>query len=85
MCRCCVLVLDAVVLSCLYSGYGNIPGGAGGGLIRLAVSGTLTINGVISANGVNGGVNDYYDQSQGGGGSGGSIWLTADTLAGTGE
>ncbi|HPS54747.1 MAG TPA: hypothetical protein PLP05_04035, partial [Sedimentisphaerales bacterium] len=67
------------------SDYGNLPGGAGGGAIKLVVSGALTIDGSISANGINGGVSDYYDQSQGGGGSGGSILITAGVLTGTGS
>ena len=67
----------------LGSGGGNNNsglGGAGGGAIRLNISGNLTLNGSILANGnvgasVCGG---------GGGGSGGSIYLTAATLAGSG-
>lgn len=52
--------------------------GAGGGIVRLIVSGALLVNGRISANG-NAGVGQG-----GGGGSGGSVWLTAGTLAGNG-
>ena len=52
-------------------------GGAGGGALRLAVTGTLAVNGSVSANGKNGDVNS-------GGGSGGSLWITAGTLAGSG-
>ncbi|MGA2180363.1 MAG: carboxypeptidase-like regulatory domain-containing protein [Verrucomicrobiota bacterium] len=52
-------------------------GGAGGGALRLAVTGTLAVNGRVSANGKNGDVNS-------GGGSGGSLWITAGTLAGSG-
>jgi hypothetical protein len=61
-------------------GAGSIggPGGAGGGAIKLTVSGTVNINGVVSANGANG-VN-----SRSGGGAGGSIWITAQTLTGSG-
>jgi hypothetical protein len=67
----------------LGSGGGTAPpnsiGGAGGGLVRLTVSGTLNISGRISANGSNGtGV-------AGGGGSGGGIYLSATTLAGNGS
>ena len=66
----------------LGSGGGNISatlGGAGGGYIRLIVSGTLTIptGGVISANGGDSGLGA-------GGGSGGSIYITAGTFAGNG-
>ncbi len=52
-------------------------GGAGGGVLRLTVTGALAVNGRVSANGKNGDVNS-------GGGSGGSIWITASTLAGSG-
>jgi RHS repeat-associated protein len=48
----------------------------GGGVIRLIVSGTLTNNGVISANGSGSGNNS--------GASGGSVWVTTGTLAGSG-
>jgi hypothetical protein len=61
------------------SGSGTAPrGGAGGGALRLAVTGTLAVNGRVSANGKNGDVNS-------GGGSGGSLWITAGTLAGSGN
>lgn len=53
------------------SGY---KGGAGGGVIRLLVTGVLTIDGLVSSNG-------GTASSYGGGGSGGSIWITAATLA----
>lgn len=60
-------------------GYGTLIGGsAGGGALRLSVGGTLTVDGQISANGESG----LQDNS--GGGSGGSLWVTADTLAGSG-
>ena len=48
-----------------------------GGVVRLIVDGTLEVEGQISANG-NGG------DAHGGGGSGGSIYLTVGTLAGDG-
>ena len=54
------------------------PGGAGGGAIRLTVAGTLQLDGAISANGLAG-------EPQRGSGAGGSIWITADTLAGSGS
>jgi len=53
-------------------------GGNGGGAIRLDVSGTLTLDGVISANGNDGG-------EDGGGGAGGSIWVTVGELKGGGR
>lgn len=54
-------------------------GGIGGGKIRLDTTGTLTINGAISANGATG-----SGSFGSGGGSGGSIYITTRTLAGTG-
>jgi hypothetical protein len=59
------------------TGYGQ-AGSAGGGAICLTVSGTLTLNGALSANGA------YNPPGYSGAGSGGSIWLTAGTLQGTG-
>jgi hypothetical protein len=64
------------------SGGGNYavgsPGGPGGGAIRMNVSSVLRVNGRISANGGAG-------IAQGmGGGSGGSVWLTAGELVGVG-
>ena len=50
----------------------------GGGAARLRVSGSLTVDGRITANGNDG----TYDRS--GGGAGGSIWVTARTLSGHG-
>ncbi|MEY4744384.1 MAG: hypothetical protein RL272_329, partial [Candidatus Parcubacteria bacterium] len=52
----------------------------GGGLVRINASGTVTLNGTISANGLNGAVSG---SNAGGGGAGGSIFVTAGTLAGT--
>jgi len=64
------------------SGGGNFSpysaGGSGGGAIRLTVTGTLQMDGTISANGGNG------SGTGGGGGSGGSIWLTVGNLSGAG-
>lgn len=57
-------------------GYGE--GGKGGGAVRLNVVGTLTVDGTISVNGMQG-------TSHGGGGSGGSIYLTVGTFAGAGN
>ena len=50
----------------------------GGGAIRLRVGGALSVNGSISANG-----NAALIEG-GGGGSGGSVWLTARAINGTG-
>jgi RHS repeat-associated protein len=54
-------------------------GGAGGGAIRLQVTGTLTLAGRISAN-ATAATGAWYP----GGGAGGSIWITAGRLAGSG-
>jgi hypothetical protein len=52
---------------------------AGGGALRLGVLGTLNVTGNLSANGVAGA------QDNSGGGSGGSVWITAGALSGTGN
>lgn len=61
------------------AGSGSGLGGAGGGAITLVVSGTLTVSGVLSANGKDG--TPGYGA---GGGAGGSIWINAGTLSGAG-
>jgi len=53
-------------------------GSEGGGALRLSVAGTLNVNGNISANG------DTGLQDDSGGGSGGSVWISAGTLSGAG-
>jgi hypothetical protein len=63
------------------SDYGR-PGGAGGGAIRLSVTGTFLVNGRVTANGRDGVVDGLYHGS--GGGSGGSVFLTVGRLAGNG-
>ena len=66
-------------------GIGNgagAPGGGGGGSIRIAVSGTLSLEGRLSANGADGAF--YEAMKVGGGGAGGSVWLTVGRLEGTG-
>jgi hypothetical protein len=61
-------------------GFGiSTNGSEGGGALRLSVVGALTLNGSISANG-NPGLQDNA-----GGGSGGSIWISANVLTGAGE
>ena len=52
--------------------------GAGGGAIRMALTGMLTLNGAITANGTPGGYSS-------GGGAGGSVWVTTRGLAGAGS
>ena len=60
------------------NGYSPSPktGGAGGGLIIINASGTVTINGTLRSNGGSSG--------GGGGGSGGAIHLVASDISGTG-
>ncbi|MCK4944697.1 MAG: hypothetical protein KAS59_00330, partial [Alphaproteobacteria bacterium] len=55
------------------------------GAVKLTVAGTATINGLITANGANGGATSSGTDRGGGGGSGGSIWITAGTLTGSGS
>ena len=59
------------------SGGGGGYGGAGGGVIRLVVGGDLTVDGAIRADGAVG-INSS------GGGSGGSIYVIANRIAGSG-
>jgi RHS repeat-associated protein len=59
-------------------GYLTGLGGAGGGVVRLIVEESLAHNGIISANG-----NNAYLYS--GGGSGGSIYITAGMISGSGS
>ncbi|MDY6987285.1 MAG: hypothetical protein SWQ30_04435 [Thermodesulfobacteriota bacterium] len=65
----------------LGSGGGYSAGGPGGGAIKLITTGTITVDGTLSAKGSNGGGSGKY---YGGGGAGGSIWIPSGTLAGTG-
>ena len=55
----------------------------GGGALRLTVAGTFSHNGVIEADGrtylANGALASYY------GGAGGSVWITAGSMSGTGS
>lgn len=57
------------------TGYG--PGGSGGGALRLEFLGEAVVDGTISANGGDGG-------NYAGGGSGGSLWISAPRLHGNG-
>ena len=57
--------------------------GAGGGTIRLEVSGTLTLEGYIRANGAGGARSSCHSYRGAGGGAGGSIWVTTNRLAGS--
>ncbi len=58
---------------------GAAVGGAGGGIITLTVNGTLNVGQSCSID-ANGG----DSQNQAGGGSGGSLWIVAQTLTGQG-
>ena len=55
--------------------------GRGGGAVRVTASGTITLNGAIRCNGTEGDATSPSD----GGGSGGSVFLTAATMTGTGS
>ncbi|WKZ30529.1 MAG: hypothetical protein QY314_02010 [Candidatus Dojkabacteria bacterium] len=62
--------------------FGNISqGGTGGGAIKIAATGIFTNNGVVSANGGNG-VKGFPGL---GTGAGGSLWIAANTINGTGS
>ena len=50
----------------------------GGGIVRIVATGAVTVDGTVSANGVNAG--SYNSQP----GSGGSVWITCQSLAGKG-
>ena len=54
-------------------------GGTGGGAVKLTIGGALLVDGTLSANGAAGVTN------RSGGGSGGSIWISAQTVAGSGS
>ncbi len=56
--------------------YAALRGGVGGGLLRIAIAGALTLDGTISANGGKAG--------NGGGGSGGGIFIVCAALEGNG-
>ncbi len=60
----------------------QLPGGHGGGVVRLFCGGTLCVDGEIRADGHDGVSGAYFTAS--GGGSGGSVWVAASTVSGTG-
>ena len=60
-----------------------LQGGAGGGLVRIECLGTLAVDGSVLANGNNGAIYSTECLASGGG-SGGSIYISAGTLAGSG-
>lgn len=58
--------------------YGSdVPGGGGGGVLRISSGGTITISGTISANGGSGD-SGLGDSGGGGGGAGGAIFLECE-------
>jgi hypothetical protein len=59
--------------------------GNGGGAITLVVTGVLTLDGVITANGGNSAAGNCFSAPAAGGGAGGSIFITTATLAGSGR
>lgn len=60
--------------------------GYGGGLFTVRVSaGPATLNGVISMNGIAGTDCSSQPGSGGGGGAGGTVWITAQTIVGSGS
>ncbi len=63
------------------SGGGLETGGRGGGAVRLEVGDELRVDGTISADGA---LLDLSASANSGAGAGGSVWLEAGTLTGTG-
>ncbi|MCA9514046.1 MAG: hypothetical protein KC635_03815, partial [Myxococcales bacterium] len=57
------------------------PGGDGGGVVMIDVTGAVVIDGAVRANGQDMNINSSY---RGGGGAGGSVLIEADTIGGTG-
>lgn len=62
------------------SGISSAPGGSGGGMIWMNVTGFIYIDGEVSAHG-----GDASEASGGGGGSGGSIWMYCQLFKGYGK
>jgi hypothetical protein len=60
-------------------------GGGGGGALLIAADGTVTVNGVISADGGAGGNRGAGSSVGGGGGSGGAVRILANAIAGSGQ
>jgi hypothetical protein len=61
------------------NGAGTTAGGKGGGYVRIAATGTVTIEGIVTADG------EYVSppSHRGGGGSGGGVYIACAVLAGT--
>ncbi|MFH1631546.1 MAG: hypothetical protein ABIA47_00785 [bacterium] len=68
------------------AGYLAAMGGTGGGIVRINVTNTLINDGIVSANGGDGGwiTSDDTDRAPGGG-SGGSVYVTAGRIDGSGS
>lgn len=67
-------------------GWGGGPGGGGGGGLLLAASGEVRLNGIIHANGGDGGRLQVVNQGQclfGGGGAGGNVRIVATSFTGS--
>ncbi len=65
------------------AGWGDGIAFAGGGIVKLAVAGTLTVNGAITSRGFGWALD--AQATLGGAGSGGSVNITAGSLAGSGK
>lgn len=63
-------------------GYGDNANYSGGGIVKLEVAGTLTVDGAVQSRGFGYPIND---DNIGGAGSGGSVNITAGALAGAGR
>lgn len=59
--------------------HNGAAGGAGGGFIHITAD-TITVDGLITANGANGQAGPQTNDGGAGGGAGGGIWLTAHTV-----
>ena len=70
-------------------GHGDSPNYGGGGIVKLDIGGALTVDGVIRSRGfgyaLNGTIPETGAPTAGGAGSGGSINITAASLAGAGS
>lgn len=62
----------------------EVPGGSGGGAVKLIITDTITHDGSISANGGHGRDTGFGEYGSGGG-SGGSIFIVAENLNGSGS
>lgn len=58
-------------------------GGEGGGAVRIEMSGAITLDGTISANGVDSDILNNDNNARSGGGAGGGVVIAGDTISGT--